>query len=139
MKFWIDTEYNDYKGPLISMALVDEVGNKWYEALVCSNPSRWVAQNVMPVINKAPIPRAEMQLRLGTFLSSYTTVHIVADWPDDVSHFCNLLITGPGKRIDTPPLTFEIRRDFDTAVSSVPHNALEDALANRRLDLDRAS
>lgn len=57
-------------------------------------------------------------------------VQQIADWPEDVAHFCNFLITGPGTRIDTPPLTFEVRRDLD-AVSKIPHNALEDARAMR--------
>jgi hypothetical protein len=60
---------------------------------------------------------------------------LVADWPEDIQHFCELLITGPGLRLDTPPLTIEIRRDLD-AVSALPHNALEDARAIKRKHLE---
>jgi hypothetical protein len=62
-------------------------------------------------------------------------VHLVADWPEDIQHFCEALITAPGLRIDTPPLTMEIRRDLD-AVSALPHNALEDARAIMRKHLE---
>ena len=70
-----------------------------------------------------------MAMSLCQFLSQFDSAHIVADWPEDISHFCNALIVGPGMRIDTPPLTLEVRRDLpNTAdISRVPHNALEDA------------
>jgi hypothetical protein len=137
MRIWIDTEFNEFKGDLISMALVAEDGQEWYEVTYCENPGQWVAQNVMPILNKDPIPKIEMQTGLSLFLSRYPSVHIIADWPEDIAHFCNLLITGPGYRLDTPPLTMEIRRDLD-AVSLLPHNALADARAimRKHLDLD---
>lgn len=127
MRFYIDTEFNEYSGQLISMALVGEDGSEWYEVLPCRNPGPWVAEHVMPILGKEPISRGIMQLGLRAFLGQYKSAHIIADWPEDIQHFCALLITGPGQRIDTPPLSFEIRRDLDGAVSAVPHNALEDA------------
>ena len=39
MRLWIDTEYNGFKGALISMALIDEEGREWYEVLKCRSPS----------------------------------------------------------------------------------------------------
>lgn len=132
MRLWIDCEFNEYKGQLISMALVDEMGRPFYEAVPCENPGPWVAKHVMPIINKAPLPdMAALAHELAAFLSIYSSVHIIADWPEDISHFCNALIIGPGRRVDTPPLTFEIDRNLpDTSVySRIPHNALEDALA----------
>ncbi len=130
MNIFIDCEFNDFKGELISMALVDIEGNEWYESLGCTSPSKWVFENVMPVIGKKSISIEEMQSSLHEFLSHYKAVHIVADWPEDISHFCETLITKPGYRIDTPPLSMEIRRDLDS-VSNLPHNALEDARAIR--------
>jgi hypothetical protein len=56
------------------------------------------------------------------------TIHIIADWPEDISHFCNALLTGPGTRLNTPRLTMEVRRDLH-GDSKIPHNALEDARA----------
>lgn len=137
MRIWIDTEFNGYKGDLISIALVAENGAAWYQSLACDKPEPWVAQHVMPVVNNAPVTREVMQAQLEAFLAPYAHVHLVADWPDDISHFCQLLITGPGTRLNTPTLTMEVRRDLD-AVSDVPHNALHDAIAMRKVHLSQA-
>lgn len=125
MRLWIDCEFNEFKGDLISMALVAEDGREWYEVVPCDSPGSWVAQNVIPILGKAPIAYAEMQISLRLWLSQFDEIHVIADWPEDIAHFCNVLITGPGYRLDTPPLTMEVVR-IDAA-SQVPHNALEDA------------
>lgn len=126
---FIDTEFNGFGGELISMALVSEHGDQWYESLGCGEPVAWVHENVMPIINIDPIPKAHFQTSLQSWLMQFSGgIHLVADWPDDVKYFCEALITGPGYRLDTPPLTMEIRRDLD-ADSDVPHNALADAIA----------
>jgi len=138
MRLWIDTEFNEFKGELISMALVDEQGVFFYEVLLCEKPGPWVAQHVMPILEKKPIRLGQFQVRLMAFLSHYDTVHLVADWPEDIKHFCNALITGPGERINTPPLTMEIRRDLD-CISHLPHNALADAFAIRAKHLELES
>lgn len=139
MRLYLDTEFNGFQGALISLALVAEDGREFYEVLPCENPEPWVAQHVMPVLNKAVIhyqlvePHIVLAYALSHFLHQFDEVHIVADWPEDISHFCQALIVGPGRRVDTPPLTLEVRRDLpNTAeVSAVPHNALEDARALR--------
>ncbi len=130
MRLFIDCEYNGFGGELISMALVDEAGRSWYKATPFSAlVTPWVAEHVLPVMGNVDVlPKQEFAASLAEFLSLYHWVHLVADWPEDVKHFCEALITGPGQRIDTPPLTIEIRRDLDAA-SSVPHNALADAQA----------
>lgn len=130
MKLWIDTEFNEFRGELISLALVDQNGREFYEVVPCKRPGNWVAANVMPVLGQAPISLELLQQRLQAWLHPYETVHIIADWPEDIEHFCRVLITGPGLRINTPPLTLEVRRDLE-AFSQLPHNALADAKANR--------
>lgn len=135
MRIWIDTEFNEYKGDLISMALVAEDGREWYEVTICDDPQPWVAEHVIPILGKVAFPIQQMQSSLFMYLRQFDAVHLIADWPEDIAHFCNLLITGPGNRLDTPPLTMEIRRDLD-AVSALPHNALEDARAIMRRHLE---
>jgi hypothetical protein len=135
MRLWIDTEFNEFKGGLISLGLVDESGRIFYEVLHCGNPGPWVAANVIPRLGQAPIPLLELQGRLWRFLGRYDSIHVIADWPEDIKHFCDALILGPGQRIDTPPLTMEVRRDLDSSKSAVPHNALYDALAIRSMAL----
>ena len=125
MRLFLDCEYNDFKGPLISMALVAEDGQDWYEVTYCDNPSPWVAEQVMPILMRPPISMFEMQRSLQYYLEQFDSIHIVADWPEDIAHFCQTLITWPGHRIDTPPLTMEVLR-IDSK-SDLPHNALYDA------------
>jgi hypothetical protein len=64
MRIWIDTEFNEFKGDLISMALVAEDGREWYQVTYCVYPGAWVAQHVMPILNKEPIERTLMQRTL---------------------------------------------------------------------------
>jgi hypothetical protein len=134
VRIWIDTEFNEFQGELISMALVAEDGREFYASLGCQNPGAWVAHNVIPIIGIDPCSKGAIQQRLVFFLFQYPSVHLIADWPEDISHFCNTLITGPGMRLNTPPLTLEIRRDLD-AISELPHNALADARAMRAVHL----
>lgn len=128
-RLFIDCEFNEFKGDLISMAIVAEDGREFYEVTHCDQPGAWVAQHVMPILNKAPISMRELQAQLFLFLAQFEAIHVVADWPEDIKHFCDALITGPGMRMDTPPLTMEVRRDLDSELSAVPHNALDDARA----------
>lgn len=132
MNIYIDTEFNEFQGELISMALVAESGPEFYEVLPCEKPGPWVAENVMPILGQAPVTKPVFQLRLQHWLAQFNSVHLIADWPEDIQHFCQSLITGPGMRLNTPPLTMEIRRDLD-AESALPHNALADARAIRDL------
>lgn len=133
MKLFLDAEWNSFGGELISMALVSEIGIYWYKVLECKNPDPWVAENVIPSLVIEPISKEEMQKSLEIFLCQYDSIHIIADWPEDIQYFCQLLITGPGTRINTPPLTMEIRRDINSDKSIIPHNALEDAFAIKKM------
>lgn len=125
MRIFLDCEFNEFKGELISLALVSDDGREFYESVGCENPGAWVAQHVMPILNTPTVTRDLFQLRLRFWLAQFETVHVVADWPEDIAHFCQSLITGPGYRMDTPPLTMEVLR-ID-AESELPHNALADA------------
>jgi hypothetical protein len=129
MKMYIDTEFNEFKGDLISMAIVAEDGNEFYEVLECKNPGSWVAVHVMPILEKEPVDIGIFQTKLQKFLFNYNNIHLVADWPEDIKHFCDALITGPGMCLNYPPLTMECRRDLSSKDSKVPHNALHDARA----------
>lgn len=132
MNLYIDTEFNGFGGELISMAIVSADGHELYEVLQCDTPREWVAEHVMPILGKAAISDRELQSKMQAFLSQFGSIHLVADWPEDIQHFCRTLITGPGMRLNTPALTMEIRRDLD-AESALPHNALADARAIRDL------
>ena len=123
MKMCIDTEFNEYRGALISLALVAENGAEWYGV-----------RYVMPHLGKEPQRDSQLRASLDDFLRSFDSVHIISDWPGDIAHFCHFLEYRPGDRIGPDSMTFEVRRDLpDTASTSVvPHNALHDARALAR-------
>lgn len=136
MKLFIDCEFNEFGGDLISMALVAEDGQEFYEVLNLENDEKygsWVFANVVPWLNKKPILKEVFQSKLWAFINQWEEVHIIADWPDDIRYFCAALITGPGRALNTPlKLTMQIDRELSTETSKIPHNALEDARSIKR-------
>ena len=147
MKIALDTEFNGFGGQLISIALVPEtLEDIFYEVLPCDNPDQWVAKNVITVLNQEPIhsdfslAKSVLQHRLQKWLINIQLqtdddIEIIADWPDDIRYFCELLITGPGYMIATPKrMTFTMDRSLpETSIhSKIPHNAREDALSLMR-------
>lgn len=136
MLIFIDTEFNGYKGELISLALVTSSGKDFYEVLQPTNPIvDWVRENVMPYLNKEPITIEKFQVKLYQYLMEFSEygrepLTIVADWPDDIKYFCESLITGPGTSIPTPVrINFVLDRSLSSERSEVPHNAYHDAVA----------
>ena len=133
---WIDCEFNELGGDLISMAMVADSGEEFYEVVNLPYDKHygpWVSQNVIPVLNKAPIDKHEFRRRLKEYLNQWDEVNIIADWPDDIKYFCQSLISGPGTTIAMPlKLTMRLDMELDTKSSRIPHNALEDARAIRR-------
>lgn len=133
MNVFIDCEFNGFGGDLLSMALVADDGEEFYEVRSLEKDReyvRWVADNVVPHLNKDPVNREVFQSRLWQFINEYSEVHLIADWPDDIKYFCMELIVTPGVCINTPPkLTMEINRQLSSTSSVILHNALEDARA----------
>ena len=127
MKIFIDCEWNSTSRELISMALVAEDGREFYEVIdfsgILIHP--WVSQNVIPILQKEPISYADFQHKLAEFLSGFSEIRVIADWPEDIAHFCNCIITGPGLRMRIPSFTTEVV--WCNAPSELLHNALYDA------------
>ncbi len=125
MNLWIDCEWTQ-SGSLISMALVDDEDDFFYEVLNdFGEPGAWQAKRVIPILGKAPVDAGRFTALLYTFLNKYKSINVIADWPQDIAYFCTALVTAPGVRLNTPPLTMEVVR-LDGR-SALPHNALEDA------------
>lgn len=123
---YLDCEFNGYKGDLISLALVIDDDNYFYEVLGCPNPVPWVAEHVIPILNKDPITPQDFKQKLEAFINRYKDLVVVADWPDDIKYLCDVMIVAPGVCIDTPSkLSFVLKRV--DAPSDQPHNALADA------------
>jgi hypothetical protein len=140
VRYFLDTEFNGFGGALLSLALVPEDGSEFYVTLAFDGQlNSWVERNVLPYFDHVPVglvsPRLSRQdaaVELAQYLAADPRPIIVADWPEDIAQFCNLLLTGPGDMVAVPPLSFDFvpLQGFSTAGSSaVPHNALHDARA----------
>ena len=131
MKLFLDCEFNGFGGELISMALVDEQGQYFYEALDCDDPVPWVQANILPILGQAPITATQFNDRLFDFLNAYPEIHIIADWPEDLALFSRALITAPGRCMTTPPLSMQLWMDRThiRIPSKIQHYALADAEA----------
>lgn len=142
MRYFLDTEYNGTGGALLSLALVPDDGDDLYLTFLTDEPlSGWVERHVVPYLDAVPerltcprLPRADAVDALWRYLRGDEDPLIVADWPEDIAQFCNLLITGPGQMADLRNLSFRLisLAGFSTAANSkVPHNALHDARSLR--------
>lgn len=130
MKLFLDCEFTNFQGHLISMALVSENGDEFYEVVNFSyiDCHPWVMENVVPILNKDKIPYEEFQVKLSKFLRKFDEIEVIADWPEDFYHFTMALLTGPGQMMEIPKLSMHLERRLDY-ISSLPHNALNDAQA----------
>jgi hypothetical protein len=142
MRYFLDTEYNGVGGALLSLALVPDNGDELYLTLRTEEPILdWVQQNVIPYLDTVPeqlscprLSRRDAAHALERYLRHDDDPLIIADWPEDVSQFCELMITGPGQMVELRHLTFRVLplSNFSTAANSkVPHNALHDARSLR--------
>lgn len=139
MKYFLDCEFNGYRGELISLALVPEQGNDaLYLAWPYGDFTPWVAENVIPIVTApAAVPHIHrLQAWPGfieIFLRDDDAPVIIADWPDDIRYFCECLIIGPGEMIKTAPRIFFNVERVDAYPTELPgavqHNALWDARA----------
>ena len=138
----MDTEYNGIGGALLSLALVPDDGEELYLTLKTDEPLvEWVERHVLPYLDSVPeqlacprLARRDAGHALERYLRGDEDPLIIADWPEDVAQFCNLLITGQGEMLELRHLTFRLLplTNFSTAANSkVPHNALHDARALR--------
>jgi len=130
LTLYLDTEFNGHGGELISLALVsDNHGNYFYGVLPL--PERiepWVAEHVIPLLDKEPEPANEFRMRLKLFLEKYAGEEIVADWPDDFALLLRVM-SGPDYEH-----SWMVPCDMRLIVSGdvrpyQPHNALSDAQA----------
>ena len=142
MRYFLDTEYNGIGGALLSLALVPDRGDDLYLTFQTDEPLvDWVQRHVVPYLDSVPeqlscprLTRKDAAHELERYLRHDDEPVIIADWPEDIAQFCNLLVTGPGEMIELRRLTFRVvpMNNFSTAANSrVPHNALHDARALR--------
>jgi hypothetical protein len=116
VRYFLDTEFNGFGGALISLALVPEDGTEFYVILKQDSPPLpWVEQNVIPYLDHVPVglvsarlSRQDAALALSHYLAIDPAPDILADWPEDIAQFSNLLMTGPGDMVPIPAITFRL-------------------------------
>jgi hypothetical protein len=128
MTLFLDTEFNGFNGPLISLALVGDDGDEFYGVRrPPRRPHPWVKANIIPNLNQAPQSDVLLRGLVAAFLHAHKGEPIIADWPLDFAHLLSFMcvddrLFGPGsllmRLVPQEPL-----------LSEIPHNALSDARA----------
>lgn len=128
MTLFLDTEFNGFHGPLISIALVSDDGDEFYGVRHLPPKLRqWVKKNVVPNLNQSPEDDTVLRGRLAAFLHGHARETIVADWPLDFSHLLSFLCFDDQR---AGPSALNMRLVPQEPLPSViPHNALFDARA----------
>lgn len=140
LNVFMDAEFNGFGGDLISIALVCEDGQEWYEvAEIPAEPHPFVVQHVQPVLGKEPIGRDCCAQSLAEFLASVPEPVIIADWPDDIRCLCDGLGQfGSGMRFRLG-CTFVLLPQQPPCALQTMHNALLDAWALRLWHAEQTS
>lgn len=115
-KLFLDCEFTNFNADLISMALVSENDDEFYEVvpfrhLMC-NP--WVIDNVIPLLRKEEISYERFQTKLRQYLNRFEEVEVIADWPEDFYHFSRALLSGPGEMLG---VNTKIRMTLESALT----------------------
>ena len=133
IKLFLDTEFNGFGGELISMALVSEFDHEWYQVRkMTSAPEEWVSENVIPKLDKLPLESHEFRASFHAFISRFDGCIVIADWPADFEHFCNLLTgVGADAGFSIPLECSMLLIRGGEIYPDNPHNALSDARALR--------
>jgi hypothetical protein len=131
MRLFLDTEFNGFGGELISMAVVPETGDFWYE--VCdlpANPHPWVKEHVLPVLDRVPLNPDVFRMMFHIFITQFTDPEIYCDWHADAEHFFSLLAGRDyGSSLDFACTMRVLKTPKGAPVPVTPHNALSDARA----------
>ena len=133
MRLFLDTEFNEFGGELISMALVAEDGSEWYEVLpLPEKPGAWVAEHVLPLLDRLPVDGGEFCQGLWNFIRQFPNCQIFADWPADFEHLSNHLARIGKENAWCIPIECEMHLILTPDLKpGRPHNALSDARALR--------
>jgi hypothetical protein len=130
---YLDTEFNGFGGPLISMAIVSDDGREFYEVVEFEGViDPWVHQNVIPKLGRLAVPVPVFKTALHAFLRQFRDPLIVCDWHGDLMHFAaSLGGPSPGTSLNYRCRTLLLDGGPSDWPNPMPHNALCDARALR--------
>ena len=106
MRYFLDTEFNGFDGALLSLALVPRTATNFTSPSTCTDPIAPVGRAQRHAVSRpcagrprvaAPrAPRGGRRARRPIWRRD-PEPELVADWPEDFTQFCSLLMTGPGR------------------------------------------
>lgn len=130
MALYLDTEFNGFKGNLISLGIYNTNGEHWYNELdykLINKPIiLWVIQNVIPKLEGTPIDFIKFQMQLCEYLNKHENEIIYADWAEDFQHLLDHIYANYGIKY-LKKLKLELITTEDKFISKIPHHALYDA------------
>jgi hypothetical protein len=132
-ELYLDTEFNGHGGELVSLALDSSSGSgkHFYEILPPADKWHpWVAENVVPHLEKKPVSRIMFGAKLREYLQGREPCTICADWPADFQHLMDCMCGAAFGDSWMAECTMVLMRGTDPR-PAVPHNALSDGIALR--------
>ena len=128
MTLYLDCEFSNFHGNLISLALASTTGKHWYRVLpLPTDTNPWVMEHVVPFLNQEPDEPTFFRHSLWEYLRTHRDEEIIADWPEDFAHLMRQLCEPNGM---APALQLEMRLIQSGELKpDIPHNALSDAIA----------
>jgi hypothetical protein len=131
MALYLDTEFNGYKGELISVGIWNPVTKRhFYE----ERNINWIYKDLTEFVTKyvrpklSDIPNEFLQNDLVTYLTKHEGETIYADWPEDFIHLLYMCCGNMGIKYISQ-LKMELITTPDNYISKKPHHALWDAEA----------
>lgn len=142
MRVFLDTEFNGFGGSLLSLALVTENDTDPYFYKKYDLPEHmtihpWVEQHVMPYMDVYPegyYSNIDDYLGYICTINNEDSIEVIADWPEDISHMCQILMPTLGYMVNLEcSLSFHLEPEMCSGPYQpmYSHNALSDAMANR--------
>lgn len=129
-QYYLDTEFNEHGGELISIALVDTEQRFFYaETPLKEKWKPWVLKHVKPLLTGPELEYTELRRQVAAFLGT-VDCEIICDWPADIALLCELLDAGGGNRVGPRNIIFKLLGGIDCKPIT-PHHALSDAYALR--------
>ena len=117
----------------MSLALASSSGSgkHFYEILPPADKWHpWVAENVVPHLEKKPVSRIKFGHKLREYLQQREPCTIYADWPADFQHLMDCMCGAAFGDSWMAECTMVLMRGTDPR-PAVPHNALSDGIAAR--------
>ncbi len=127
MKLFLDTEFDGFKGPLLSMGIYSPQSYDFYEVIDRPVTHPWVKQHVAPFFERDPLSADDFTEALHEYLMAHNGCEIIADWPEDIMHLLSFCCGENGWM-----LNFNCTARLVTSgplSPTIPHNALSDAQA----------